>query len=186
MKPVSRSEAVGRKYPESVVLIVTNDPEGQTNVMPAGWSMFTSGDPLMLAISVGLERHTHGNLESSDELVIAFPSRAQKEDIVFCGSHTGAETDKIAESDLEPIPADDVGPPLLRKATACFECRKGPSMRTGDHTIFANEVVATHASETYTERVKNVGRDYGDGPDRFWTLSEMLDGELRETMVADD
>lgn len=186
MKPVSRSEAIGRKYPESVVLIVTRDTDGSTNVMPAGWSMFTSGDPLMLAISVGLSRHTHEVLERTDELVIAFPSRAQTEDIVFCGSHSGSEVDKIAESGLEPLPADEVSPPLLEKATACFECRKGPSMQTGDHTIFANEVVATHASDTYTERVKNLGRDYGDGPDRFRTLSQMLAGDVVEPVAADD
>ena len=186
MKPVSRSEAINRKFPESVVLIVTRDTDGSVNVMPAGWSMFTSGDPLMLAISVGLPRHTHAVLERTEELVIAFPSEAQTEDIVFCGSCTGAEVDKIAESGLEPIPATKVDVPLLKKATACFECRKGPAMKTGDHTIFANEVVATHASEQYPERVKNLGREYGDGPARFKTLSQMLAGEVQRPVAADD
>ncbi len=170
VRQASLGEAINRKYPESVVLIVTQDPDGITNVMPAGWSMFTSGEPLMLAISVGVSRHTHTNLERSDELVIAFPSPVQVDDLVFCRSHSGAEVDKLAESSLEPIPASEVTPPLLRKATACFECRKGPALHTGDHTIFANEVLATHVSKTYAERVKNLGREYGDGPERFNTL----------------
>ena len=101
MKRVSYSDAVGRKYPESVVFVVAPDEEGAPNVMPAGWSMFTSSDPLMIAVSVGLERHTQDLLESADDYVVAFPSAAHKEDIVFCGLHSGADVDKVAESGLE-------------------------------------------------------------------------------------
>lgn len=174
MKQVSPGDAVGRKFPESVVFIVAPDDEGGPNVMPAGWSMFTSNDPLMMAVSVGIERHTHDCLRGADDYVIAFPSAAQKEDIEYCGSHSGADVDKITESDLELAEPAEIGTPILEDAAACFECLPGGSFRTGDHRIFAGEIVAAHVSETYEEKVNNLGRAWGDGPERFKTLSELI------------
>lgn len=165
---------MSRKFPESVVFIVAPDGDGAPNVMPAGWSMFTSNDPLMMAVSVGLERHTHDCLRDADDYVIAFPSAAQKEDIVYCGSHSGADVDKIEESGLELAAPAEIDTPILEDAAACFECRPGGSLRTGDHRIFAGEIVAAHVSEAYEEKVNNLGREWGDGPERFKTLSELL------------
>lgn len=174
MKRVSYSDAIGRKFPESVVFVVAPDEDGNPNVMPAGWSMFTSNDPLMIAVSVGLPRHTHGLLEAADDYVVAFPSAAHREAIEFCGSHSGADVDKVAETGLELAEPTEISTPILEDAAACFECRPGGSFRTGDHTIFAGEIVATHVSEVYDERVKNMGRSWADGPGRFETLSELL------------
>lgn len=177
MKRLSLSDAVRRKYPEPVVLVVTAAADGSPNVMPAGWSTFTSGDPLMLAISIGLERHTHELLSASETFVVAFPSAGQKEDIVFCGSNSGAEVDKVAALGLRTEPADEVTPPLLTDAAACFECRTHGSLQTGDHTLFVGEVVAAHGSEQYDERVVQIGKQW-DGTDRFRTLSELLNGRV--------
>lgn len=177
VKRVPLGEAVGRKFPESVVFVVAPDGDGDPNVMPAGWSMFTSNDPLMIAVSVGVSRYTHGLLEDADDYVVAFPSAAQRNDIDFCGSNSGADVDKIRECDLSLAEPSVVSTPLLRDAAACFECRSGPSFRTGDHTVFAGEIVAAHASDIYEERVKNLGRAWSDGPERFKTLSELLGAE---------
>jgi len=174
---VPLGEAVSRKFPESVVFIVAPDGDGNPNVMPAGWSMFTSNDPLMIAVSVGFPRYTHDLLEAAEDYVIAFPSEAQKDDVVFCGSNSGADVDKIDVSNLTLAEPAVVSTPLLEDAAACFECRSGPSLETGDHTIFAGEIVAAHVSERYDERLKNLGRDWGDGPERFKTLSELLGSE---------
>lgn len=48
------------------------------------------------------------------------------------------------------------------------------SFRTGDHRIFAGEIVAAHISETYEEKINNLGRAWSDGPERFQTLSELF------------
>lgn len=183
VKRVRFGEALGRKFPESVVFIVTGDGS-ERNVMPAGWSMFTSNDPLMLAVSVALDNHTHAVLERSDEFVIAFPSAAQKDDVVYCGTHSGADVDKFEQSGLTPVPAEEVTPPLLANAAACFECEKADAFRTGDHRIFAGEVVATHVSEEHAEKVTNLGRSWGDGTGRFRTVSELLSGSPEDAPDA--
>lgn len=186
MKRVPPTDAVARKFPESVVFIVTANEDGNANVMPAGWSMFTSGDPLMIAVSVGLSRHTHTLLRNSTDFTIGFPSAAQKADIVHCGSRSGADGDKLSSSDLELLPADEIETPILLDAAACFECLRHDSLQTGDHRIFVGEIVAAHVSERYPERVKNLGRTWGDGPERFRTLTELLELSNEERPVNDD
>ena len=47
MQRTTVSEASLRKYPEWIVLIVVAGPSGEVNVMPAGWSMYTSFEPPM-------------------------------------------------------------------------------------------------------------------------------------------
>ena len=174
MKQVDPSEAAGRRFPESVVLIVTTDDDGEPNVMPAGWSMFTSGSPRMIAVSLGMGRHTRSLLQDSEDFTVSFPSPAQVEDLLYCGAHSGADVDKFAETGLETLPAVEVSTPILDESAASFECLRHSSHVTGDHEIFVGEVVAAHVSEEHPERVKNLGRDWGDGPERFKTVSELL------------
>lgn len=175
VKRVPFGEAVKRKFPESVVFIVAPDGDGNPNVMPAGWSMFTSNDPLMIAVSVGFPRYTHELLEKAEDYVVAFPSATQKADIVYCGSNSGAEVDKVRSREMALAEPAEISTPILEDAAACFECVPDTAFETGDHTVFAGEVVATHVSETHEERVKNLGRGWGDGPERFKTLSELLE-----------
>jgi flavin reductase (DIM6/NTAB) family NADH-FMN oxidoreductase RutF len=157
VRQVSADEALQRKYPEWIVLVVTVDAQGQVDVMPAGWCMVTSGRPPMLAVSIHPHRHTHKLLNEAGEFVIAFPSAGQGPAVWYCGSHSGRDVDKLANTGLETLPAAEVKTPLLKGAVANFECRLVGQMDTGDHTIFAGEVVATHVEEAAPGRLMNFG-----------------------------
>lgn len=159
LKEVDWSEAIKTKYPEPVVFVVSSDKKGKPNVMPAGWSMITSGNPPMLAVSIGHTRYTHGLISETGEFVIAFPNQKMGEEIEYTGSCSGRDLDKFAECNLKPLPSKHVKPPLIKDAVACFECKTGGKLSTGDHTIFAGEVLAAYVSEKYTKRIYN----FGDG-----------------------
>jgi flavin reductase (DIM6/NTAB) family NADH-FMN oxidoreductase RutF len=173
MKRVSPSEALRRKYPEWIVLVVTCDQGGEVNVMPAGWCMVTSGRPLMLAVSIHPRRHTHKLLCEAGEFVIAFPGAGQGAAVWYCGSHTGREVDKIADTDLEIEPASEIKTPLLRGCVANFECRLAGQMDSGDHTIFVGEVLAAHVEEGTQDRLMNFG-------DNRYAVARMVSGTLYE------
>ena len=51
------------------------------------------------------------------------------------------------------LPATQVKPPLVAGARACFECRVVDTCRTGDHTIFVGEVLASHMDEAAGPRL---------------------------------
>jgi len=159
MIDVSWSEAIERKYPEPVVLVVSCDREGKPNVMPAGWSMVTSENPPMLAVAINRINYTHKLIEEAGEFVLAFPNEEMKTIIEYTGSCSGKDTDKFADCSIETLRSEYVKPPLIRDAVACFECKLRAKLMTGDHTIFAGEVVASHISDKYKHRLYN----FGDG-----------------------
>jgi len=157
MKETTWVEAIRRKYPEPVVLVVSCDSEGKPNIMPAGWCMVTSGSPPMLAVSVGHGRYTHKLIEETGEFVIVFPNRNMASIIDYTGSCSGRNINKFSKYGIETLKSKVVKPPLVKDAVACFECKVRGRLVTGDHTIFAGEVVASYISEKYKKRLYNFG-----------------------------
>ena len=163
----SIEEAISRKYPEAVVMVVSCDREGRPNVMPAGWFMFTSGNPPMVAVSIAPQRYTHKLISETGEFVITVPSEGQEKMIDQCGSCSGRDVDKFREFDIPVQSAEIVEPPLIEGSVAAFECKKEAALTTGDHTIFSGIIVAAHVSREKRLRVYNLG---GGGPESYRAL----------------
>lgn len=159
MREVPYSEAIARKYPEQVVFAVSVDDAGKADIIVLGWAMPTSGVPPMWAISVGHTRYSHKLIEEGGEFVLCFPNSDMVKEMLVCGTKSGRDIDKIAETGLKTLPAANVKPPLIAGCVACFECRVKGSLVTGDHTIFAGEVVASHV-EDGVERMYNFGNKF--------------------------
>lgn len=149
------SESIYRKYPEWIVLITTKDRQGRPNIMPAGWSMFTSHDPPLYAVSVGLTRYTHDVIHETGEFVVAIPVEGMGPDIRITGTQSGPE--KLAQTQFELMPAEVVKAPLIKGALVNLECRLHSSHLTGDHTIFVGEIVRGHHDGPKGRRLLNFG-----------------------------
>ena len=160
MKEVTFGEAMKRKYPEWVVLVVTTDAQGRVDVMPAGWAMIVSGKPPMFAVAVGHTRYTHELIEKGKEFVIAFPSPGMEAATLYCGTHSGRDVDKIAETKLQIAPAKRVKTPLIKGAVINLECRLDSATRSGDHTVFVGEVLASHIEEAVVKHLVNFGDNH--------------------------
>lgn len=173
MKSVEIREAINRKYPEWIFQLVTVDEAGKPNAMPAGWCTFCSGDPVMMAVSVAFERYTHELMENSREFVLSLPNPEQKEAVYYCGTHSGRDVDKFEETELETTPAVEVEVPLIKDSVACYECRKTGSLDTGDHTIYAGEVVAAQVSEKFTQSIYTTEGWHEQGAKGFKTIEEI-------------
>lgn len=156
-KQVDFGEAIVRKYPEQVVIAIARDQKGTPNPITLGWTMITSGTPPMLAISVGLARYSLGAIRHAKEFVISFPSEELAEAALFYGSHSGRDMDKMKEHPVATQPATAIDCVLLADAVANFECKLVAELETGDHCIFAGEVVAAHVSDQPRRRVYITG-----------------------------
>ncbi len=156
---VPYEEAIKRKYPEQVVIAVAKDAEGKFNPITLGWTMITSHDPPMMAVSVGRTRHSLAAIREAGEFVIAFPSSEMGDEALYFGTHSGADEDKLSRHPTPTEPADEVDGVLLGDAVANFECVLEGEMETGDHVIFAGRVVASHLN-----REETPGRLYTLGP----------------------
>lgn len=156
--PTTYARAIVRKYPEQVVIAIARDAQGKYNPITLGWTMITSGRPPMMAISVGLGRHSLGAIRRSREFVISFPSSAMADDTLFFGTESGRDMDKLAARATETQPAAKIDCVLLSEAVANFECKLEHEMQTGDHVLFVGRVVAAHVNQD-----PSVGRLYTRG-----------------------
>lgn len=127
--------------PERIVWAVAAH-EGQRSICPLGWKMNASGSPLMMAISVAPQRFTHGLIERSGELVLAWPGEDLAEATLLCGTRSGRDIDKFKQTGLTPLPSEHIAAPLIAECVANLECRVTDRLTTGDHTLFACEILA--------------------------------------------
>ncbi len=160
MKQVSPGDAVARKYPEWIVMVVANDEQGRPNVMPAGWGMICSGQPLYVAVSIAYTRYTYKCIHATGEYVFAWAGEGQEELVAQAGSTHGGEIDKFREF---AIPCSDpvaIRVPLLSGAAANLECKVVHEYESGDHAIFIGEVVAAHVPEIPIRPIVNFDGNY--------------------------
>ena len=157
---VPYKDAVKRRYPEQVAIAIVKDEEGKYNPITLSWTMLTSHEPPLMAISVGLTRHSLDAIRHAGEFVIGFPSSAMAEDAVFFGKNSGRDLDKLAERGTKTQPASVIDGVLLAEGVANFECRLVSELQTGDHVIFVGKVLAAHVNAR-----SDVGRLYALGED---------------------
>jgi len=144
------TQAVSRKYPEAVVIAIAKDGKGRYNPITLGWTMITSHKPPMMAIAVGLARHSRAVIEEAGEFVLAFPSSTMADAALFYGTNSGRDMDKMQEFPVATQPATEVDSVLLADAVANFECKLESQLVTGDHVLFVGRIVASHVNTDET------------------------------------
>ena len=156
MREVSIENVWDWKYPEHVVMVSAYSPAGRANSMPAGWGMVASGSPPYYAVGINTGHFTIECVDAHGEFVVSFPSVGQEGPMLFCGSHSGREVDKEAESGFVFRPATKVHAPLIEGAVVNLECRLVHKYDSGDHYILVGEVVAAHVEDS-ARRLYNFG-----------------------------
>jgi flavin reductase (DIM6/NTAB) family NADH-FMN oxidoreductase RutF len=139
--------AFWRLLKPEVVTWAVAEHEGRRSICPLGWTMRTSATPPMVAISMAPSRFTHGLIEGAGAFVLAYPGRELAQATATCGSRSGRDVDKFAETGVTTLPARQVPAPIVAECVANLECRVVDRFTTGDHSIFVGEVVAAWAQE---------------------------------------
>ena len=101
-KETDYAAAIGRKFPEQVVIALAKDEKGVPDPIALGWTMIVSGTPPMMAIAVARGHYSVGAIRHSKEFVIAFPSEDMAEDALFYGTHSGRDTEKLKAHPCDP------------------------------------------------------------------------------------
>jgi flavin reductase (DIM6/NTAB) family NADH-FMN oxidoreductase RutF len=144
---VEFSSAYRLLHPMHTVLVSCVGKNGKPNVLPLAWAMPTSRDPALVAISVGLNRYSHGLIKETGEFVINLPTVDIVKETLACGRTSGRFHDKFSETGLTPLPARKVKAPIVKECVAHLECKVHSQFKTGDHTIFVGKIVEAYADE---------------------------------------
>lgn len=77
----------------------------------------------VVTVYVRDSRHTYGLLNAHPEFTLNFMDAGAKEALNFCGTKSGRDFDKWAETGLEQEAAQTVAVPRVAGAKLAFECR---------------------------------------------------------------
>jgi flavin reductase (DIM6/NTAB) family NADH-FMN oxidoreductase RutF len=161
-------------HPRHTVLVTCVDEEGHPNIITLAWSMITSFNPTMVAISVAPARYSHDLIKGAREFVVNVPNMDIVKETLFCGRNSGRNVDKFAKTGLTPLIAKNVKPPLIKECVAHLECKVVNEVPTGDHTIFVGEVVAASVNEGVFDKnfnPENIRPVLHNGYDDFVTIN---------------
>lgn len=111
-------EKIGKQW-----FLITAGEQKKFNTMTASWGFMGVmwGKDCIQAV-VRPNRYTFRFLEKYDTFSISFLPEEYRSALSFCGSHSGRDTDKIAETGLTPVFADNTV--FFEEAENVFVCRK--------------------------------------------------------------
>jgi flavin reductase (DIM6/NTAB) family NADH-FMN oxidoreductase RutF len=129
----------------------------------------------MVAISIAPRRLSHRIIEETGEFVVNVPTMDIVKETLFCGRISGRKHDKFKEAPLTRLRAKKVCAPIIKECVAHLECKLRRKVKTGDHTLFIGEVVASRVNEgifTDTFKIDRMKPIFHIGGDDFATLSD--------------
>jgi flavin reductase (DIM6/NTAB) family NADH-FMN oxidoreductase RutF len=126
--------------PRPIAMISTLDAMGRLNVAPFSYYMPISGEPPMLAVTVGALRQftdepkdTWVNLQHSGEFVINVTTVALGEHIETVAREYPSGVDEAEIAGWRTLPSQRVAPPSLAESPAHLECVVREVIDRGDH-----------------------------------------------------
>lgn len=108
---------------ENMGLLTVGGP-GQTNSMTIGWGTFgTLWSVPVFNVYVSEDRYTHGLMETNETYTVSFLSKEHRDDVIYLGTHSGRDGDKISQTSLT-LKYTESGTPYFEEAFLVIECRK--------------------------------------------------------------
>ncbi len=139
-----RSLPLGRVYgllETGPVVLLTTAHKGRADVMAQSWHTMLEFEPPLVACVVSARNHSFDALAATRECVLAIPTVDIAKQVVACGNSHGARIDKFAKFGLTPLPAAEVGAPLVAECYANLECRVADTREVNRYNLFVLEVV---------------------------------------------
>lgn len=106
------------------LLLVSLDGRRRPNVMTIGWgSIGVYWDVPIFVVPVRKSRYTYGCIEKTGDFTVNVLPAKLADLAAFCGTVSGREHDKFAETELSPEPSLAVKSPIIQECLIHYECR---------------------------------------------------------------
>ncbi len=109
----------------SGALLVARDKIGRANPMTIGWAQvgIVWSRPMMTVL-VRKSRYTHSCLVETPDFTVNVPVQGVlSEELLYCGTKSGRDVDKIAACGLTLSPAQRVQTPIIAECRVHYECQ---------------------------------------------------------------
>jgi len=145
------------------LLLASTKRSSESNLMTIGWG--TIGiiwSKAELVVLVRPSRYTYEFIEDSGEFTVNVPTPEIAKFVLFCGTNSGRDVDKLATFDIATTPGQKVSSITIDDCPIVYECRVShkndvipeellgdivPSYYSGGdfHRVYFGEIVGTYA-----------------------------------------
>ena len=145
------------------LLLASTKRSGESNLMTIGWGTIGIiwSKPEMVVL-VRPSRYTYEFIEDSGEFTVNVPTPEMAKFVLFCGTNSGRDVDKLATFDIATTPGQKVSSITIDACPIVYECRVShkndvipeellgdivPSYYSGGdfHRVYFGEIVGTYA-----------------------------------------
>lgn len=156
------------------LLLNSVDQGGRVNTMTIGWLTggIIWGRPVMVVLARP-SRHTFSRLEAVGEFTVNVLPPSLSPALEHCGTVSGRDHDKFAETGLKLVPAQKLRVPVIEQGVVHYECRvvhrndvipanladevRSTAYKNGDfHRVYFGEVLAAYATTNAREQLRRL------------------------------
>jgi len=165
-----------------VVIITTNNAQGQTNAAPYAMCMEVCHTPPLLAFGVGKTKDTYQNVKRHGEFVVNVPGKEILRELMITAKHYPPDVNELVEAGLHEIPGEKVSVSRVRECKLHFECVAEWIKEAGDHYIVLGKVVSASGDRSIITKDFRLKIDelkpvhyLGKGTHTFLEVGPMID-----------
>jgi flavin reductase (DIM6/NTAB) family NADH-FMN oxidoreductase RutF len=126
-------------YPLPTVLVGAN-VDGKPNFMAAAWCGIVNSVPPMLSVSLQHQRYTLLGIRQNNTFSINVPSIDLVKETDYCGTVTGAGTDKVTDCQFKIFSGKLATAPLIDQCPVNMECRVTQMLDLGSHVCIIGRI----------------------------------------------
>ena len=131
-----------------MLITVKDEDSGRANAMTASWgALGVLWHKDVCICFVRPQRHTHKLLAQENRFSVAFLPEEYRDALKLCGTKSGRDTDKLAESGLHTLECDGV--PVVAEAQVALICKKLYEDELKEDCFLESEVMATYKAKDF-------------------------------------
>jgi len=149
-RPIAWSETFDRLraalYDDKGVFLVARDEQGRPHPMTISWAQIGVVWNLpIFTVFVRESRYTHRCLMSADSFTINVPAPGElKDELLFCGTKSGRDLDKVEACGLTTVPGRQVSVPYLESCPLHYECQIVAVKQLQASDVVSHDILGTH------------------------------------------
>lgn len=150
---------VDRIYPMPCPLVVGGTLEN-ADALAVAWIGIAGSTPPSVGMALRRTRNTLALIREHGDFTVNLAPTSLAAEVDFCGTTSGATTDKWAATGLVLEPASIVNAPLIAQCPYNLECRVTHEVELGEYVFVIGEIVESHAEESVLDesgKVVDVG-----------------------------
>lgn len=133
-------------FPNPTVLVGTT-LDGKPNFAAYAWCGITGGEPPTISVGIRHERYTLKGIYQNKTFSVNVPSIDLIKETDYCGTVSGAKTDKAKDCGFRLFYGTLETAPLIEQCPVNLECEVLHVLNLGAHALVIGKIVRTHVTE---------------------------------------